>query len=331
MARYVLPLIVFSAFAAILVIWVRGNDSGDGGTTRNLDQTSNSDSNGGDDKPVNPNGITKRRDTPTSLRRHKWLSELERVLARGDLSKAYYFRSKVTESIDEILADETLTNNLLNAIKKYAIEDRDKENRKLLLPILRVLTTQEATDLIEEEYYRVSDENERIVLLDAMSVSKHNPELAAPWAVDMAVHSEDPNHRDLAFQFYKVQNLRADTVTEVAVQIYESSSRPDQRMDALSEISRRSPESEQGRKFIRDRLRNPQENELTWLLGTIEAWGMEKDAIYIESLAGQFPAMTEALKEQAERIRMHRRQRAAAAGKPQLPPRDPPKDPPKDR
>jgi len=320
MARYLLPLLVFSAIAAVLVIWVRSNDSGEGGSKRNLDQTSNSK--GRDDKPVTPVGITKRRDTPTSLRRHKWLSELERVLASGNLSRADWFRSKVTESMDEILADKTLANNLFNAIKKYAIEDRDEKYRKLLLPILRVFTTPEATTLIEQEYYRVSDDNERIVLLDAMSVSKHNPEIAAPWAVDMAVHAEDPNHRDLAFQFFKVQNLRADTVTEVAVQIYESSSRPDQRMDALSEISRRAPESKDGRKFIRDRLRNPQENELTWLLGTIEAWGTEKDAIYLESLAGQFPAMTEALKEQAERIRMHRRQRAAEAGKPQLPPKD---------
>jgi hypothetical protein len=320
MARYVLPLLVFSAIAAVLVIWIRGNDADDGGGRRNPDP--NAELNGEEQRPPAPNGISGRKETPTLLSRHKWLSELERVLARGDLSKAYHFRSKVTESMDEILADKTLTKNLFNAIMKYAIENRDEKNRKLLLPILRVLTTPEATALIEEEYYRVTDDNERIVLLDAMSVSKHNPEIAAPWAVDMAVHAEDPNHRDLAFQFFKVMNLRADTVTEVAVQIYESSSRPAQRLDALSEISRRAPESEDGRKFIRDRLRNPQEQELTWLLGTIEGWGTEKDAIYLESIAGQFPAMTEALVEQAERIRMHRRQRAADAGKPQLPPKD---------
>ena len=63
----------------------------------------------------------------------------------------------------------------------------------------------------------------------------------------------------------------------------------------------------------------PTREELTWLLGSIQGWGTEKDAIYLESIAGEFPAMTEGLKEHAEQIRMHRRMMAAQEGKPELP------------
>ncbi len=309
MRKYLLPLLVFGAIGALVVIGVLATrDDG----TRNLPPDRDSSARGKTQPDKNePGSVLKRggRDTPTSLKQHRWLSELERALERDELPReAYNYRGKLCENIGDVLADEKLTNNLLAAIRKYAVQERDPNKRKLLLPILRVLTTPEATRIIEEEFYRTSDPAERLVLLDGMANPKHNPETASVWAVEMTVHSEDPEHRHLAFEFMANISYHDALVVDFATQIYELSTRYDQQMDAISEIAERASESDEARGFIRTRLRRPRESELTELTRTISGWGTERDAALLESLIGEFPAFSDQLRNTVEEIRTFLRQ-----------------------
>lgn len=309
MRKYLLPLLVFGAIGTLVVIFVLANRE-DGGREPPPRER---------DKPQAEKTETKResgsvlrsggRDTPTSLDENRWLSELERALQREKLPPAAYnYKGRLCERIEIVLADEKLTANLLAAIRKYAIEERDPERRKLLLPILRVLTTEEATQIIEEEYYRTSDPEERIVLLEAMANPGHNLETASVWAVETAIHSEDPEHRWLAFQFFSNLDRNHEVVVGFAKQLYGLSTRPEQRQLALAEISKRAMDSKQARAFVRERIRHPRETELMLMTDTILAWGTERDAAQLEALIGEFPALGDPLRQTVEQIRQFRRQ-----------------------
>jgi len=307
MRKYVLPLLLFSAIGAVIVIYVK-SQGGEEPLEPELDGQSSR-------KTEQPETTTRKslldrgeRNTPTKLGRNRWLSELERVLERDDMSNAAHYRAKLCENMDEVMEDPVLVRNLIAAIQKYAIDLRDPEKRQLLLPILRVLTTPEATEIVQQEYYRTTDPNERLVLLDAMSNPQHNPDIAGVWAAEMAVNATDPEHRHAAFLFIRNMTPKyTDIVVRTARQIYEASTRPEQRNVALRSITRRADDTAEGREFLRERLRNPRESELETVLGFIEGWGTMKDAILLESLAARFPAMQDALRERAEKIRTMQR------------------------
>jgi len=324
MRRLAIPLVLVTAVAVVYVIYVNSKDE-PSSTRETAKETVDRPADGGTDS-TQPGSLLERgkRDTPTPLEKHRWLSELERVLEREDVSKAYFYRQKIAEDIDAILADETLYRNLMAAIRKYAIETQDVERRKLLLPLLRVIDTDEAMALIEQEYYKALNDEERIFLVEAMADPRHSPPTAVPWIVDIAVNAEDENHRQLALNtvgnihgFYEVQ-------FEAAHQIYEASTRPDQRGQALEVVARSSVESEKARKWVRSRLDRPREQELQILLMTMDGWGTLEEAARVKQLANEFPSMAHMLREHARRMRNHR---LAEMGKDELiehPPDPPP-------
>ena len=301
MRRYALPLLLFGAVGVVVVILVktRGDDDAGGVQRDDPEKAAAKPAEKGPTTLLDSGG----RNTNTPLKKSRWLSELERVLDRDDLSNAYLYRQKLAEHITEILDDEVLTKNLLDAIRKHAIDSRDPEKRKLLLPLLRVLTTPEATRLIEEEYYRALNDDERLVLLDAMTNPGHNPETASVWAVDMAINSENPTHRHLAFRFFENFDSHRELVISTAKQIYASSTRPLQRQAAIEAITIRSIESKEAQKFVREQLRNPSESEVSYLIDRIEGWATLDDATYLETLATRFPALSMTLRERANKIR----------------------------
>jgi len=303
MRRYLLPLVLFSAIAAVIVI-VLNSDDGTRKSTREPD-AENTKERVEKEAPTDPGSVAKR-NTPTPLERHRWLSELERALMRDDLSNAYWFRSKVSEDIDSILADKQLYDNLMSAIRKYAIDTDDLERRKLLLPLLRVIDTDEAMALIEQEYYKALNDEERIFLLQAMADPHHSPQTAVPWIVDMALNSTDENHRQLALDaVWKLQS-HYDVVYEASRQILEGSTRPNQRIMAIEAVGRSATESMGARDFIRERLKRPNDEELETFLVSMDGWGSLEDAERIRAMAREYPAHAEIFIEHATRMRRHR-------------------------
>ena len=226
------------------------------------------------------------------------------MLQRGDLKHAHYYRAKLCENIPALIEDDVALRNLMDAIRKYAIEQRDPEARKGLLPILRVLTTPEATQLIEEEFYRTTDESERLVLLEAMSNPGHNPATAGVWAADIAINSEDREHRLIAFEYIAALPIaHHEVVVKTAKQVYAASTRPEQRVEVIHAISRRADDTAEGRKFLRERMADPKELEIAIVTEGIEGWGTQRDAVVLEALAAQFPALQDILRGRADRIR----------------------------
>ena len=328
MRRYAVPLLLFAAIGTVVVVYVRNQGAGP-----NADRD---DERGAEDKkskiepkPDGPETLLERgkRDTPTSLRRHKWLSELERVLQRDDLSNGYFYRSKIAEDIDAVVEDETLLRNLMAAIRKYGIESQDPAKRKLLLPLLRVIHTEESRQLIEQEYYRALNEEERMFLVLAMADPGHSPQTASPWIVDLAINSGNAEYRQLALDAVIDLKSHFKITGDVARQIYEGSTRRQQRERALQTVAWAAHESTDARDFIRKKLRDPREEEFGLLLTTIDAWGSYKDAEYLKALAEQFPASAMELREHAKRIRRHR---LAEEGT-DLPPEESPGPPPRER
>jgi len=307
MRKYLVPLLLFSAIGVVIIILVKSQ--GDDETRDDSDNPQNKEA-AETPKDDTPPSYLKSggRQTPTPLTRNKWLSELERVLQSGDLKHAHYYRAKLCENIPALLEDDVALRNLLDAIRKYAIESRDPEMRKVLLPILRVVTTAEATQIIEDEFYRTTDESERLILLDAMSNTKHNPDTAGLWAAEMAVNSDNSEYRHTAFLY--IRNLSVDhheIVVRTAKQIYAASARPEQRVAAVAAISARADATKDGREFLRARMRNPNAFEIMIATDGIEGWGTVRDAALLESLATQFPSMQDELRGRADRIRTQRR------------------------
>lgn len=317
MRKYILPLAVFAAIGAVIIILVKwGEESPTPDRTPEEVEVPKPWKGAEDPFPLEP------RKTPTSLERHKWLSELERALGREDLSHAHYFRSKVCEDLDNILQDGELTTNLLNAIRKYGVESDNPRQRDVVLPILRVLRHPEATQLIATEYYEAQSEQERIMLLEAMAHGYHDPEQASVWAVERALNSENEEFRDRAFEVIRHFTHRPELIHRTAVQIYESTTRPKQKADMIRAIGGQSGVSDSARKWLRRQLRNPKPDEIGVVIALIEGWGDEDDAAVLETLALEYPALGDFMRDRARAIRRGIRERAGEDPGPEPPPPD---------
>lgn len=304
MRKYLLPLTVFLAIGAVIIILVKSGQAPATPDREPPEADVEPQPRGTDDPyPLVP------RKTPTPLERNRWLSELERALGREDLSHAHYFRGKVCEDLDTILQDEQLTRNLLDAIRKYGVESEDTRRRDVVLPILRVLDHPEATKIIAEEYYRASPE-EQIMLLEAMSHPYHDSEQAAVWAVEKALNSDNEEHRDRAFEVIRHFTRDSELIVRTAMQIYSSSTRPKQKIDMIRAVGDQSGVSETARTWLRKKMRNPRPDEVIAVIGLIEGWGNEDDAAVLETLAMEYPAHADFMRDRARAIRRAIRERA---------------------
>jgi hypothetical protein len=318
MRKYLLPLALFAAIAAVIIILAKRGEE---------PKTPNREPPEAESKPKPGRGTDdalpwERRKTRTPLERHKWLSELERALGREDLSHAHYFRGKVCEDLDTILADSELTANLLHAIREYGVESDDPRRRDVVLPILRVLQHPEATKIIATEYYATKNEQERIMLLEAMAHAYHDPEQASVWAVERALNAEKPENRHRAFEVILYFSEDPDLIYRTALQIYQGTTRPQQRAAMLRAIGDESGSSEAARKWLRKKLRNPQPDEVGVVASFVEVWGTEADAAMLETLAVEFPALGDFMRERARAIRRRIREQAGVDPEPESPPDD---------
>ncbi|MHC4972200.1 MAG: hypothetical protein ACYTG3_07705 [Planctomycetota bacterium] len=305
MRKYLVPLAVFLAIGAVIIILVKSGEEPakpkrEPGEVKIKPKPQGTE----DPYPLEP------RQTPTPLERHRWLSELERSLGRDDLSHAHYFRGKVCEDLDTILQDSELTRNLLNAIRKYGVESDDPRQRDVVLPILRVLEHPEATQMIAEEYYKAQSETEQIMLLEAMAHAYHDSEQASVWAVERALNSDSEEHRARAFEIIRHFTNHPELIYRTATQIYAGTTRPEQKIDMIRAIGDQSGVSESARTWLRKKMRNPRPDEIIAVIGLVEGWGNEDDAAVLETLAMEYPAHADFMRERARAIRRAIRERA---------------------
>lgn len=305
MRKYILPAAICAAIGALVLLLVKRGDTRESrheepgtGTVR---------------LPVTKKLLGTPAETPTRLDEHRWLRELERSLA-GDLSNAMYYRQRVCEDIATVLASDKLSKDLVDTIQKYGIDSDDLARRDVVLPILRVLDRPEATRMIGEEYYRARNENEQMMLLEAMSKPYHDPKQASVWAVDKALNSESAEHREQAFDIAKTYIIDNDLLVVTAMNIYDGSMDGRQREITLKTACERGRESSLGREFVRRVMRNPQSQDLQSIIPSLANWADDDDAARLEQLAAEFPAMAEALRDQARMVRRARRDEAKQGG-----------------
>ncbi|MHC4547569.1 MAG: hypothetical protein ACYTEZ_02240 [Planctomycetota bacterium] len=319
MRRYFLPLAVCAAIGVVIVILVKLGEQGPPETRPEAEGEPVTQAPPGrvDPFPLGP------RTTPTALSEHHWLSELERALQRKDLSRAYTFRGRVCEDLDRILQSERLTRNLLNAIREHGVESDDPRRRDVVLPILRVLQHPEATQMIEEEYYKARNEQERMMLLEAMSHNYHDPARAAVWAVERALNAETEDDRVRAFEVVERFSYNSQLIFVTARQIYESTTRSVQKAQMMEAISMAAGGLDDARKWLRRKLRNPRADEIGNVIAGIEGWGDEDDAALLETLALEFPGLGDIMRDRARAIRKAAGERVAAEGGEPPPPEEP--------
>jgi len=188
-------------------------------------------------------------------------------------------------------------------IRKYGLDSDDPALRDVVLPMLRVIQHPEATQMIANEYYRAIDEAEQMMFLEAMSHEYHDPRQAAVWAIDRALNSESAENRERALDLIQHYAVDDDLISDTAIQIYESTTRPEQRMFALGTVALRGDLSPVALRFLRRSMREPRADELMVVVSTIENWGDENDAARLEALADEFPAIGEVLRERAKAVR----------------------------
>ncbi len=299
MRKYLLPAVVCAAIGALILLLVKRGE-----TTKTIHDPVKLKT---AQLPAPKDPLGKPAETPTRLDEHRWLRELERALAEGKLDSAMYYRQRVCEDMPTILASEKLTKDLLDTIRKYGIESDDLARRDVTIPILRIVEDPEATRMIGEEYYRAKNEGEQMTLLEAMAKPYHDPKQASVWAVDKALNSDSAEHRERAFDMIRTYVIDNDLLVATAIQIYDGSMDERQRGIALRTAGERGRESSIGREFVRRVLRNPQGDDLTNILASIANWGDDADAARLEQLAGEYPGMSEALREQAQLARNGRR------------------------
>jgi len=310
MRKYLLPVLLFSAIGAVIIAIVRVNDSPDKGTRKQEPSAE-----GGAAPETTEHGPKPGPRPDVQVSENEALSELQRVLNRKDLKRAYHFRQKVCEQIGDITKDKRLREALLRTIVEQGINSDDPRKRDILLPILRVFPTEEATKVIDAEFYRARNENERMVLLEAMSHSYHDPAKASVWAVDLALNAEVDENRDMAFTYIKEYSGNEEVVSKTAIQIYEASTQERQRLIMLDAIAERGSRSEAAEKWCRQRLAHPRADELRVIAGHMDTWGTMDDAAYLETLALEFPEQRDQLRDKAEEIRHEIKVRLAAEGK----------------
>jgi len=297
MRKYVLPLALFTAIGVVVVVLVRMSDEGHKPPPPVIPEARG---------PVEPEPVgtllKPRRPTRTSLRQNHWLSELERALGRKDMSEARQYRARVCEQLDVILESEILRKNLFDDIRE-ALE-KGEDHRDVVMPMLRVIEDPEATRMIEEEFYRTEDPAERMTLLEAMSHEYHNPETASIWAIDMALNTDSAEHREHAFAVISDFSGDQAITFRTAKAIYDGTTRPKQSVNMIREISRLGLNVEEARTFMRSKLKSPRPRELEWIISEMPSWGDEHDAAQLETLAMEFPAMGDVLRERAGVIRL---------------------------
>jgi hypothetical protein len=181
--------------------------------------------------------------------------------------------------------------------------------RDVLLPILRVLSVPEATEMVEREYYRARNEAERSVLLEAMAHPYHNPERAGTIATYVALNSDSEEERFHAFDV--VRNLAEDDwiIFRMASEVCESTTRDDQRQLAYATISTFAYRSHNAQKWLRSRLQAAKIEEVYSIVERIEAWGDEADAAHLEAIADDYPAAGPVLRAKADQVRQTVKQR----------------------
>ncbi len=305
MRKYTLPAAVCAAIGALILLLVK---LGDTPKTAHPPETTEAAL-----PPATKDPLGKPAETQTRLDEHKWLRELERSLA-GDLSNAMYYRQRVCEDMETILASGKLSKDLLDTIQKYGIESDDLARRDVVLPILRIFEHPEATRMIGEEYYRARNEGEQMTLLEAMSKPFHDPKQASVWAVDKALNSESAEHRERAFDIAKSYIIDEDLLVATAMQVYDGSMDERQRGIALRTACDRGRGSSVGREFVRRVLRTPQPDDIMNIIPGLANWGDDDDAARLEQLAGEFPAMADTLRDQARMVRRARRDEARQGG-----------------
>jgi hypothetical protein len=336
MRKYVLPVVVCSAIGALVVVFVQLSSE----KTPERDNVLVEADTGGTDEPGKSLDIAPPAETRTKVEEHRYLRELERAMARADMKHARWYQQKVCEDIDRIDNDPKLAGNLLALIKEQGIDSDDLKRRDVMLQILRVMKHPEATAMIQAEYYRARTPEERMLLLEAMSHSYHDPKTAAIWAVDIALNDENKEYRERAFEMLDEFSKDDEAVVDTATKIYQASSSPRQRFQALRAIGDRVVDSKSAREFIRARLMNPREEEISIVIEGIPEWGTEEDAAYLEQLVNEFPSQKEILEQQARALRKRLRGEAPdpapepeeEEGQLPPPPRDnePPPPPPDD-
>lgn len=298
----VLPILVCAAVGAVVVILVLGSreDRKPGAATAVVAEGASPgavEASRGRIVPLD------RPATRTRVSKNAALSDLELFVARKDQARALYARSLVCEQMDQVLADPTLRGNLLELIRTEGIESDDLVMRDVLLPILRVLATKEATALVESEYYRARNEDERKALLEAMAHTYHNPKRAGTIAVQVALHAETEEERWHAFDM--VRQLAQDDaiVFDMCQQIAEATSRGEQRKFCLETVSAFAYRHPPAQTWLRLQLKKAPIEEVPDVVQQIGTWGDEADAAQLEALADDYPAMGEMLRMKAEELR----------------------------
>jgi len=305
MRRYALPLLLFSAIGAVVVIAVLANRESERKAEPKNGATAAEPA-----KTTRRTGALQPRTTKTSLNENQAISELERILGRKDLSNAHVARHKVAEQMDEILQNDTLRRRLIDLIREHGTDSDDKQRREIMLPFLRIVADPEVTQMIRDEYYQTEDLDERLLLLEAMAHTIHDPETATTWAVDQALNSEKKTYRDRAYTSIQQFSKSPTLLYKTARAILEGTTRNPQANEMLYELAVLGGGVPEAASYLRRRLQNPRAEEVAIVSRNMDAWGTEKDAAYLEQLATEFPGLSMELREYAENIRKALRQRA---------------------
>lgn len=306
MRKYLLPALVCAALGALVLLLVKRGEATKGAPKETKIEVA--------PLPAPKNLLGQPAETPTRLDEHKWMRELQRALEEGNLSSAMFYRQKVCEDMELILASAKLTEDLLATIKKHGLDSDDLARRDVVIPILRIVEHPEATKMIGEEYYRARNEGEQMTLLEAMAKPYHDPKQASVWAVDKALNSDSAENRERAFDIAKTYIIEDDILVATAIQIYDGSMDERQRGVALKTSCERGRESSLAREFVRRVLRNPQGEDINCILPALANWGDDDDAARLEQLADENPAMGEVLRDQARLVRRARRDEAKQGG-----------------
>jgi len=300
MRRYLLPLLVFGLAGVLILVLVKMGEEPPPPTPPTEPPTVQKPA---AEKPPE-SWRDQKRDTRISLEENAALSELERTMQRKDLSRALYFRSKVCENLDAVLGSEKQTEVLLDLIRKYGLESDDPKQRDVVLPILRVLDHPEAAAMIEKAYYGSKDDAERSMLMEAMAHPSHDPKKAAVWAVEEALTQENKEWRDRAFEVIHQYSGDNELIFDVAEQIYEASTRPDQRLRALEAMSSSGwmfPKAKEKLRWLMEHP--PNHEELLMTIAGISTWGDERDLARLDQLAVEFPDLKRNFEEQKVLLR----------------------------
>ncbi len=303
--RRILPVLL-PLIAAVVVIWHLSTreadrpDRPEGEVT--AQKRSELDDGGGFIlPPTNPFGEAPR--TRTSATKFAPLYDLERCVQSGNHNNARWHRQKLCERLDEVMADATLLENLLLLIRTKGLESTDPVEREVLLPILTRMDDPQATAMVNQAFYGAVSYEERMSMLDAMARPHHDPRQAASLATNIALTSADSEARERAFDIILNKTGDEGLIFETAVEVLEGTMHKRQRELALMAISASALEVTAARRWLKDRLRRPREEELTMLIEQIDSWGDERDAAQLEALAEKFPARADELRSYANRLR----------------------------